>query len=199
MAFRKPIGKAPDEGVRVKNSYYTFSKEYPAGGLSGNKRPIDKKNSRKKRLAFFGAALSFLCLTAAFFFVFDLGLKISYKAPSESALQSVIPEDTQGVRDGFCALFMPQEKLSDKKYIKQLIREIRKKDADSVIIDFKTEDGYLAYCSKNEMAALSKCSLWDNATAAEAVSLFQSSGVRVIARVFCFKGRLLPKNTLRLR
>lgn len=202
MAFKKPIYGHSDpknNGVRVKNSYYTFSKEYPVGNI-GKQRKADRH--KKKKTAWLHAAVYAVCfalIVAASYFAVDLGLKFSYKTGageiSETA-ESSPAEKTEAVisafeERGIKALYMPTEKLGDEGYIKKLIGKIRVKDADSVIIDFKTQDGHLAYSSSVSLAMLGKCALFDNETVRSAIDMFENSGINVIAGIYCFEDSII--------
>ena len=121
----------------------------------------------------------------------DLALKISYY-PIEDEKPHLSTESVQFnkndlLSEGFKALYMPYEHLGDTEYIENFIKEIVKKDANSVVIDFKTEEGKLCYSSINEHAIAAKASLFDNDTVRKALSIFSSARINVAARIVCFK------------
>ncbi|MCM1363810.1 MAG: putative glycoside hydrolase [Faecalibacterium sp.] len=200
MAFKKSIyghSSSKKNGVRVKNSYYTFSKEYPAGNI-GITRKADRQ--KKKRSAWMHAVVYIICfavIVSAAFFIVDLGLKFSYKAvPESSDTPSVSVQDEKTSptllhETGVKALYMPTEKLGDSKYIKKLIGKIKAKDANSVVIDFKTQDGRLAYTSSAGYAMLGKCAIFDNETVRKAIDSFTNSKINVIAGIHCFEDSIV--------
>ena len=196
MAFKRPNKKSNDNNVKVKNSYYSFSKEYP-GGVVGN--PGKKARSKaKKRCAVTAAAaiICFILISALSFFFAETGLRFSYKEPTEtgpsaSDTSAVSVQTGENPEKAVRALYMPSEKLSDTGYIKGIIRNIKRKDFNSVVIDFKTENGNLSFFSNSQVALLSKCSSLDNETVEKAIELFEKSDIKIIARIFCFADPLV--------
>ena len=184
--------------TRVRKSYYTFSREYPAGNIPFERRRNMRFQSdfSKKSLT----ALLVLLLLGTSFFVVRLSLDISHKAPDTDTTE-IITEDTQEIpesllaTEGFRALYMPYEKLNDTSYIRDLIKKVRRYDCNSVIIDFKTESGKLAYSSLNTYAIKGKCAIFDNNTVREALNLFRKENISVAARIFCFLDNTVPQTS----
>lgn len=177
---------------KVKKSYYTFSKEYPAGNI-----PIKRRKHKKVKSSFVKYALYvslFLVLMCASYFVMDLALEISYKEPEITESTEVQETETPNLlaSDGVRALYMPSQYLVDEEYIGELIKEIRKKNGNSVVIDFKTAEGKLNYSSMQEYAISGKCSVFDNDTVRKAVNIFTSNGITIIGRVYCFEDSVVP-------
>lgn len=81
---------------------------------------------------------------------------------------------------------MPQEKLSDENYLEDFIKQVKKKNCNSVVIDFKTREGRLSYSSMNENAIIGACAVHDNDTVRQAIDIFTQEDIAVIARIFCF-------------
>ncbi|MGN1194006.1 MAG: putative glycoside hydrolase [Acutalibacteraceae bacterium] len=191
MAFKKPNKKNSDKKVRVKNSYYSFSKEYPGGFIGNPGRKAQKKARKRSILLTLSAVICFVLIFCLSFFVSELGLRFSYKQPTQTELTE---ESSESSMDGqtnneepIKALYMPSQKLSDTGYIKDLIRNIKRKDFNSVVIDFKTEDGNLSFFSNSQIALLAKCSSFDNETVEKAIELFEKYNIKIIARIFCFE------------
>ncbi len=178
----------PDVKVRIRKSYYTFSREYPSKYIQLGKK---KRRSLRKRIgAFLLSAALFAAAVVFSFFLVNTGLEISFASPDslttsqpDQSSDESAPAALQAVR----ALYMPCEKLGDTEYIKTLIEQIKHRNGNSVIIDFKTEDGKLAYSSLEEYAIKGKCSLFDNNTVRLALDLFENSGISVIAGIHCFR------------
>ncbi len=176
----------PDAKVRVKNSYYTFSKEYPKGYMTGRKK---RKKSGKVHLRNMFLVLCFVAVAAVAFFAVDLALEISY-APIEqdSSLQTPAYDGNEVIREkGLRALYMPYGKLGDESYIKNIIKKAVRSDMNSVIIEFKTSEGKLCYSCLNEYAIAAKASVFDNDTVRRAMSLFSNAGISVAAKISCFR------------
>lgn len=196
MAFKRPNRKSSRKSVRVKNSYYSFSKEYPGGVIGNPGKKAKKKAGRQNFLITLAAAVGFLAVFCLSYFAVETGLRFSYKQPEQTGLSALeTAEDGITAADTTVkALYMPGEKLSDTGYIKGLIRNIRRKDFNSVVIDFKTENGNLSFFSNSTVALLAKCSGIDNETVEKAIELFENAGITVIGRFYCFKDAIASES-----
>lgn len=182
----------PENGkVKIRRSYYTFAREFPSKIL-----PLEGKGKRERKRSKIRAVLlsvSFIILTAVSFFTLNLFLDISY-TPLEKLPSSEL-SDGQPLSFGeerVNAFYMPAERLSDSNYIKELIGLIKRKNCNSVVIDFKDSRGKLSYTSLNENAIVARCALFDNNTVRQALDLFEEEKIRVIARVYCFMDNSVP-------
>lgn len=184
---RKPSPYKVTDKVRVRKSYYTFSEEYPVDRFQISRRK--RLYSKRKKLNIVLSALLFTVLLISSFFVMNIALNISGAPINPPADKTKV--DTSAIKafkeDGIRALYMPSDKLSDKEYVKDFVREIRKKNGNSVVIDFKNADGKLAYTSLQNYAIIGKCNHLDNDTARKAIDIFTSKGIMVIARIYCFE------------
>ncbi len=186
----------PENGkVKIRHSYYTFAREFPSKilPLEGKKRKNRKIRTAKNILL----CLFFVSLMLLSYFTVNLMTDISYTdadkltANSEAAApegeadsaKSPLPFGDEGIR----ALYMPEEKLGDRKYISSFIKQIRRKNCNSAVIDFKNSEGKLSYTSLEETAITARVSLFDNNTVRQALDLFEKEDIRVIARIFCFE------------
>lgn len=181
-----------DGKVRIKNSYYTFSKEYPKGYLKLKKR---RKLGGKAVLKALALCLCFTAIACLSFFVCNLALEISASdAQGGDADNSAVYLSNEKIKEnGLKALYMPYTKLGDEQYIKDIIKRIIRKDGNSVVIDFKTKDGKLCYSSLHEYAIAASCSVFDNDTVRKAIRLFEDEGIAVAARISCFKDPAVPE------
>lgn len=173
--------------VRVRKSYYTFSEEYPVDRFQISRRK--RLYSKRKKTSLVFSVLVFAVLLVASYFIMDVALNISnapIKLPADTT-----KVDTSAVKalkeDGIRALYMPSDKLSDKEYVKDFVREIKRKNGNCVVIDFKSADGKLSYTSLQNYAIIGKCNLFDNDTVRRAIDIFASKDITVIARIFCFE------------
>ena len=170
--------------LRVRKSYYTFTQEYPKYiEVEKTGRKITARSVKKAAVYL----LIFFVLASVSFFAVKVAVNISY-APIDN-LQTDVVENPFGeliAQKGVRALYMPEEKLGDEEYIKEFIKQVRRKDCNSVVIDFKTQDGRLSYSSMQEYAIAGSCAVYDNDTARRAVNLFTQADIAVIARIFCF-------------
>lgn len=177
---------------KVKKSYYTFSREYPAGNI-----PIKRRKNKKVKSSFVKYALYvclFLLICGVSFFTVNLGLDISYKEPETTDTQLLPEAESESLlaENGVKALYMPSENLGDTGYIESLIKEIRKKNGNSVLIEFKNKEGKLNFTSMEDFAIAGKCSVFDNDTVRKAISLFEDADITVIGSVHCFEDSIVP-------
>ncbi len=182
--------------VIVRKSYYTFSKEYPAGKIDTGKTYKRYRSRKKTVIGVLLLAVLFCAVLAATFFWTDLSLKISNR-PIESETQAAAVTNADGVVQTFLntgdvrAFWVPVQTIADRTSVRKSIKQLRRLDCNSVILDFKTQDGHLLYASLEQPALLAKCSLFSNETVRSAIKQYQNAGVRVIARVFCFEDPLI--------
>ena len=177
--------------VRVKNSYYTFSKEYPAAKIIKTKRVKRKKERASSAFKIALACVCFLLIVAASYFTVSLGLNFSNK-PTETTSPEFSNEATSEnenlLQASFVrALYMPHEFISDKKMLSSFVKKLERRDCNSVVIDFKTADGKLVYSSENKLSKSAKCALFDNETFNDALRVFKNAEINVIAAFSCFK------------
>ncbi|MDD6012715.1 MAG: putative glycoside hydrolase [Oscillospiraceae bacterium] len=191
---KKPAFR-PVDRPRVRKSYYTFTREYPRSFV-----PVEKSKPRAgkkqiKRAVLFCCLFALIC-AVSFFFV-RLGLDISYSPIPQTEEPTVQAGESGGAsalaEEGLRGLYMPVSRMNDERYIRSLIKQIKRKDANSVVIDFKTVQGRLAYSSMEELALLSKSAMFDNDTVRKAINLFSNADITVAARIYCFEDSLLPQ------
>ena len=198
MSFKKPADEknlySSGNKIRVKNSYYTFSKQYPIGNIKMSRKASRRKKKNKIVFLTVLAVLCFILITSLAFFMTDTAIKISYKSDDETGKSETIQnaEPSSLLSKGSVkAVYMDYSALSNKKYIRSVIKKIDRKDCNSVMIDFKTRDGHLAYSSKQQLALISKCAVFDNETIRSAIKQFSSAGITVIAGIYCFEDSLV--------
>ncbi len=177
---------------KVRKSYYTFSKEYPAGNIPIKRRKNIRVKSGFLKYTLYACLFLFICGVS--FFVFNLGLDISYKEPETTDVGELPEAETESllVSSSVKGLYMPSEFLGNTEKIEGIIKEIRKKNCNSVLIQFKTPEGKLNYTSMQEFALAGKCSVFDNDTVRRAINLFKDADITVIAEVYCFEDSIIP-------
>lgn len=188
--------KKPNK-VIVRNSYYTFSREYPAGQLSTFRSHRHRRNGARRAGRVLLFVLLFCVVFAASFFAVDLALKISGRpieaqAPSADAAESGDDLPTL-LTDGseLQALCLEPQTIRDRDSVKASIRQLKKRNCNSVILDFKTQDGRLLYASLQQPALLAGCSMFSNETVRNAIKQYQNASIHVFARVFCFEDPMI--------
>ena len=94
-----------DNRLRVKKSYYTFSREYPAGNI-----PIKRRKNKKLYSGALKAVLTcLLCaiLVCLSFFAVTVGIEVSESKPDEA--ESTVEQAGESLlaSDGVRAIHMP--------------------------------------------------------------------------------------------
>lgn len=192
---KKKSPYAVDGKVRIRDSYYTFAREYPSRTLrlEGKRRKTKKQRALKVCLA----VLLFIALMCLSYFTADLFINISYRDADSinASVSENADEQTPAVsileEGNLKALYMPYTRLGDREYIRSLINQVQIKNCNSVVIDFKTEEGRLAYTSLSDYAINAKCALFDNDTVRQAIDLLRAEDINIVARIFCFRDPLV--------
>ena len=179
----KKIFRKKDK-LRVRKSYYTFTREYPKYievEKTGRRITVSTLKTAAVRLAIF------LLIASVSFFCVKLAINISY-APITEENETVqeVNFNEKIISQGVKALYMPQEKMGDEEYVEDFIKKLKKKNCNSVVIDFKTAEGRLSYTSMNETAIAASAAVYDNDTARWVIDAFKDEGIAVIARIYCF-------------
>ena len=179
---KEPSG---EKRVFVKNSFYTFSSEYP-GGLR-----LREKTSRSRRIAGrLFKALAALVLGAVFLCAGYFGVSVVSHISSRG-VDEYVPQKSEAEQadlfdsDLFRAYTLSWDHVGDEDYIKKLIQRIKRHDGNAVVVEFKNEEGELLFSSKNFTASLN--ARFDNDTVRRMMQLFRSRGIRVIASFVCFR------------
>ena len=179
--------------VIVRNSYYTFSRDYPAGQISTGHSYRRNRNRWRTALHVLLFALLFCTVAAAAFCAVDLSLKISGRPidtqPEITAVSGESGETATLLTDGneLQALCLPPQTIRDRAAVKASIRQLKRRNCNSVILDFKTQDGRLLYASLQQPALLAGCSMFSNETVRNAIKQYQNASITVLARVYCFE------------
>ena len=184
--------KAQSEKVRVKKSYYTFSKTYPRSSIQRSGESDEKKSSRR----FFKIILCVLatfCLICAGYFAVSVisGLFNAPVSADTESSQSAEVEKPAFESSDLKAYTLPREKIDDRSYIKKFIRFLKRRDANAVIVDFKSSDGSLLFSSKSLIASAN--SYYDNGTVRRMIQLFKNKDIAVIASFSCFRDNHAPE------
>ena len=77
-----------EDKVRVRNSYYTFSKEYPSKNILHIRKGVRKRTRRNRFLKILTGLIAFVFIALSAYAVSDLLLRISYKPLDTSLSQS---------------------------------------------------------------------------------------------------------------
>ena len=183
------------------SSITAFSKN-AAGGSKRRKSYTERRRNRTIGIVvacILGAAVVF---TAAFF-ITDTLMGISDAQVETTAAPA--PEQTTQATGGQTqtkpapAVSQLKAKTADSSLLSasaeldKYISSLKSSGINAVVIDFKDADGYLYYPSS--IAAVQNTTVTSKAqpNAAQAVQKLKSSGISVIARVYCFRDTLMPR------
>lgn len=166
-----------------KRSYYQFSKNYP-GKRSGTLYSIGESRARRKkekreRIYF---AVCLVVLFSLVFLISSIALKLSQK-PLENNSATASQEFDGKLR----AVYMPGEVLDGGISFELFKAELTDAKANAVMIDFKTEEGYLNYnlpvATADDIGADSHS--YENA--ADTIKQLKDAGYKIIARIYCYE------------
>lgn len=182
-----------NKNKRRLRGYYGFSKKYPTQRGTvyaiGESRKMKKKELRSKICV---TVLIFAVLIAAlilFFFCRDLSqrpIPQEIKTGNSTALSA---ENIGQIK----ALFIENSVLADESALSKKLDEAKNNGFNSIIIDFKDEDGTVLFPCSSAAAALR----FDGKSRISQSTLEQirSEGFTVIARIYCFRDSLAPQRT----
>ncbi len=187
--------KSPNKVV-VRNSYYTFSRDYPAGQIHTVRRRSRPRDRRKLFLRILLGVVLFCAVFCLSFFWTDLSLKISNRADAQENSAEAVTDENGVVRTvlsngSLRALSLSAETIRDRSTVRQSIKQLRRKDCSAVILDFKDRDGRLLFASLEPAALLAKASLYSNDTVRTAIKQYRNAGFSVLARFYCFEDPLI--------
>ncbi|MGN0567794.1 MAG: putative glycoside hydrolase [Acutalibacteraceae bacterium] len=185
------------------SSITAFSKN-AAGGSKRRKSYTERRRNRTIGIVvacILGAAVVF---TAAFF-ITDTLMGISdaqvetTAAPAPEQTTQAAGGQTQTETETAPAVSQLKAKTADSSLLSasaeldKYISSLKSSGINAVVIDFKDADGYLYYPSS--IAAVQNTTVTSKAqpNAAQAVQKLKSSGISVIARVYCFRDTLMPR------
>ena len=183
------------------SSITAFSKN-AAGGSKRRKSYTERRRNRTIGIVvacILGAAVVF---TAAFFITDTLmGISDAQVETTAAPAPEQTTQATGGQKQTEPAPAASQLKaktansslLSASAELDKYISSLNSSGINAVVIDFKDADGYLHYPSS--IAAVQNTTVTSKVqpNAAQAVQKLKSSGISVIARVYCFRDTLMPR------
>ncbi len=179
--FTKNVTSATEKKAPVTlrtKAYYRYAKDYPSDVTPDGFRenfPVKKKMSRKAKLILLAVCIFIFVSTVT---VIQTGIELSKKPPQEGNDTPVIAPS-----ESLTALhFAPSEFAS--KSAEELKSELDSAGANSCVIEFKDEYGYV-YFDVNSFIGASADKKTDNAW--DKVSYLSENGISCIAYVSCFK------------
>ena len=177
-------GRSDKNKVRVRKSYYTFSKTYPRKTIDREGKSDGRGCSHRLLKSIVCVCLAVIIVCSAFFCVYIVDGIVSAKPVSIDTSKKM--NETSHFSEGdLKAYTLSRDYVGDRTYIKNFIRHIRRHDATAVIVDFKDESGRLLYSSSSYLSAGN--SDYDNDTVRRMIQQFRSRDIPVIASVCCFR------------
>lgn len=182
--------------VIVRKSYYTFSREYPAGQIDTGRQHKRHRSKKRTALQILLCVVLFCVVTAVSFFWTDLSLKVSNREPAQEETATAVTDENGVVQTmltagSLRAMSVTPESINGRGPVKEIVKQLRRKDCNSVILDFKARNGRLLFASLEQPALLAKASIYSNETVRSAIKQFRNAGISVIARVYCFEDPLI--------
>lgn len=180
-----------NKNTRRLRGYYGFSKKYPTQRGTvyaiGESRKMKKKELRNKicvTVLIFAALIAALIL---FFFCRDLSQR---PIPQETKMGNSTAVSAENIGQ-IKALFIENSVLSDESALSKKLDEAKNNGFNSIIIDFKDEDGTVLFPSASKLSGLDG----KNQILQSTVDEIRSEGFTVIARIYCFRDSLAPQRT----
>lgn len=195
MARRDYKGKTG--GRRESKAYTGFSRSYPGSLGGGGRLSYSEKQRRRQIIKWILGSVGVLVLVVLSYVVMNSLLKLSDR-PAEKETRTAAPTTQSVTEKTTAAKQAPEQKriqavsaqrnlLNGGTKLESFIATAKSIGVNAVAVDFKDSGGTLAVipaadtipgASKDAVAA---------AKAKESVAAFQKAGLRVIARVHCFR------------
>lgn len=168
---------------RRLKGYYKFSKKYPSRNAESYAIGESRKMKKKERIRKIFFAVALCCLFAATFIGVAVSLDLS-KRPLENGNQSeepIISVDNLGT---IRAVYIENTMLGEISDLSKELKNAKQNGFNAVMLDFKTQEGYLLYNSSTGGY---------NAVDNVVIDKIKSEGFILIARVYCFEDTLAPQ------
>ncbi len=209
MARRKKTKYDKYFSPGTHRSITAFSKN-AAGGSKRRKSYSERRRNRIVGIVLASVLGAAVVFTAAFFITDTmLGIsdaKVETSAPAaetkksekdnkdSSKGSSAAPQtDSQQTSGEIRARVGSTSLLAGGSGLDSFISSLKSAGQNAVVIDFKDANGYLSYPSSIEAIKGKAPASKPQANAAQSVKKLQQSGIRVIARIYCFKDAQMPR------
>lgn len=168
---------------RRLKGYYKFSKKYPSRNAESYAIGESRKMKKKERARKIFFAVMLCCLFIATFIGVAVSLDLSNR-PLENSNpndEPIISVDNLGT---IKAVYIENTMIGEISDLSKELKKAKQKGFNAVMLDFKTQEGYLLYNS----------SAGDyNAVDSVVIDKIKSEGFILIARVCCFEDTLAPQ------
>ena len=204
MAKRSKYDKYFSPGTH--RSITAFSK-HAAGGSKRRKSYTERRRNKIVGIVLaciLGAAVVF---TAAFFVtatllgISDANIETTQKTEKDNKDKNnkggkndtTAPADNQQTSAEIKARVGNVSLLAGGSGLDQFVSSLKSAGQNAVVIDFKDASGYLSYPSSIAAVKDKAPSSKAQANAAASVKKIQQSGIKVVARIYCFKDTQMPR------
>lgn len=172
--------------------YYGFSKKYPTQrgtvyAIGESKRA--KKRELRSKILLTGCVFVLISVALVlFFFCRDLSQRPIPEEKNEGKNTAVSAENIGQIK----GLFIENSLLGDENALNKKLSEAKKSGFNSVMLDFKDEDGSVLFPSASAVQEQYDAK---NRITAGTLEQIKSEGFTVIARIYCFRDSSAPQRT----
>lgn len=195
--------------TRTHSSITAFSKN--AGGSTKRRKSYTEKRRNRIAMIVGASILGAVVIFTAAFFITDTLIGISNanveqeevkpgkkpntenKGDNKPAAQQIQPSKTKADINSIKAITIDESLLSNSSALDAQIKNIKASKVNTVIIDFKDENGFVYYKSAFEKLKDSPILSKAQVNADAAVKKLQSAGINVAARIYCFKDPMMAR------
>ena len=174
---------------RKMRGYYKFSKNYPSKGGTGNAIGENRRARKRERVKKIFLALFLCCLFAVscvlIMFLHNLSTRPLPVTENDNTIQ--ITSDNIGT---IRAVYIDNKALEEISELSSVLTDAKKNGFNAVMLDFKTQDGYLTYDSA--LAWNTDASEYNRIDTA-VIDRIKDEELLIIARIFCFEDSVAPQ------
>lgn len=172
---------------RKLKGYYPFSKKYPSrrGNQAISESRKTKKKARIKKILFCVFLVCLFAVTFVFARFCQNLITRPLPEPQENDVPIISTDNIGTVR----AIAIDNKILGEISDLSSALDDAKKNGFNAVMLDFKTQEGYLTYGSqslKTENTALNKID-------SVIIEKIKSEGFMLIGRIFCFEDTVAPQ------
>ncbi len=177
-----------ENNQRQLKGYYGFQKKYPS---RRGERPIHESRKAKKRERIRTALFCvFLCCLFAGVFIFA---KFCYNLSTRPLDNNVIEEAPVVTADNLGtvrATYLPNDILDDVSKLTSFLETAKENGFNSVMLDFKTQEGVLTYDSKLMAYSGTEKIVEIDSSVLERI---KNKGFLILGRIYCFEDTIAPQ------
>ena len=182
------MARNTDSPRRLKG-YYGFSKKYPS---RRGERPIheSRRTKKRERTKFILFCVALCCLFVSSFIIAKVCYNLSTRPlPNENSTEtpSVVTVDSL---NSLRAIYLENSILDDTTDFDAALKSAAENGFNAIMLDFKTQEGVLAYNSK--LISYDGDTQY-NEINQTIINKIKSEGFIIVARIFCFEDSVAPQ------